>query len=162
MTIDQPTRVAPEADLAVGRLGENIGFLAARFSYFAARIARDALSPFDLSTRLYSVLELASTGSGMSQREIGRALCLDPSNVLRLVDQLDERGLVERVRDANDRRITIIRATDAGRDLAADAGDALDDGYEALLAELTLAERADATRLLARLGRRAEHVITPA
>jgi DNA-binding MarR family transcriptional regulator len=162
MTTDEPTGIAMDADLNVGRLGENIGFLAARFSYFAAKIARDALSPLDLSTRLYSVLELASTGSGMSQREIGRTLCLDPSNVLRLVDQLDERGLVERVRDAGDRRVTIIRATVPGRDLAATAADALADGYATVLDELTPTERVDATRLLARLGRRAETAVVPA
>jgi DNA-binding MarR family transcriptional regulator len=162
MTTDQPTGIATDADLNVGRLGENIGFLAARFSYFAARIARDALAPLDLSTRLYSVLELASTGNGMSQREIGRALCLDPSNVLRLVDQLDERGLVERARDVSDRRITIIRATPSGRDLAATAADSLDDGYATVLNDLTPTERVEATRLLSRLGRRAEQATLPA
>jgi DNA-binding MarR family transcriptional regulator len=160
MTTDQPTLEADVAPAAAGRLAGNIGFLTARFSYFAAKIAREALTPLDLSTRLYSVLELASTGAGMSQRELGRALCLDPSNVLRLVDQLDDRGLVERARDANDRRLTIIRATTSGRRLAASAADALDAGYATVLDDLTVAERDEATRLLTRLGRSAERATT--
>ena len=78
----------------VGRLADNPGFLAARFSFLAASIANRTLAPFDLRTRSYSVLELATVGDGMSQRDIGRILCLDKSHIVRLVDEVAGRGLV--------------------------------------------------------------------
>ena len=61
----------------VGRLGDNPGFLAARYSFFAASIANQTLAEFGLRTRAYSLLELATVGDGMSQGQIGRILCLD-------------------------------------------------------------------------------------
>jgi DNA-binding MarR family transcriptional regulator len=155
MTMDRALVSAP-AQPGFGRLAGNVGFLAARFSYFAAKIAREALEPFDLSTRLYSLLELAATGTGMSQREIGRALCLDPSNVLRLVDQLHERGLVERERDPADRRRTTIRATASGARLAAEAGDAIESRYAPLLDGTISDRRSEVMHLLAQLGLEAE------
>ncbi|HET8928376.1 MAG TPA: MarR family transcriptional regulator, partial [Microbacterium sp.] len=65
----------------LGKLEENVGFLASRFSYLAAKRADRALDPFGLSTKSYALLELAAVGEGASQRELGRILCLDPSRV---------------------------------------------------------------------------------
>lgn len=109
----------------LGRLEDNIGFLASRFSYLAAKRANAALEPFGLSTKSYALLELAAIGEGTSQRELGRLLCLDPSRVLRLVDELAARDLVTRVRSSADRRVTRIRATAQGRRTVGAAGDAV-------------------------------------
>ncbi|WP_448808323.1 MarR family winged helix-turn-helix transcriptional regulator [Agromyces bauzanensis] len=131
-----------------GRLGHNAGFLAARFSYFAARLANRTLAPYDLRTRSYSLLELASTGAGMSQRELGRALCLDPSHIVRLVDELVGRGLVERTRDARDGRVAIIRATPAGLTTASQASEALEASYAEWIGSLDDLDAAEAVRIL--------------
>lgn len=145
----QPSQLTtPGRTRDIGRLADNLGFLAARFTYFAARSDKAALQPLALSIRQYTVLELATVGPGMSQRELGRMMCLDPSNVLRLVDQLSARGLVVRERDAGDRRVTIIRATDEGHALAAAAGDALERAHVELLAPLSAAERDNVARML--------------
>ena len=72
---------ANDPSMGVGRLGDNPGFLAARYSFFAANIANRTLSEFGLRTRSYSLLELAATGDGMSQGQIGRILCLDKSHI---------------------------------------------------------------------------------
>ncbi|UUT36115.1 MarR family winged helix-turn-helix transcriptional regulator [Microbacterium elymi] len=131
----------------VGVLRGNPGFLASRFSYLAAKASDAALAPFDLSIKPYALLELASV-SPRSQRELGRILCLDPSRVLRLVDQLTERGSVERVPDAADRRVTLIRATPSGRRLAVAAAAALAAATTPLTAGLSADERAELLRLL--------------
>lgn len=136
----------------VGRLTDNIGFLAARLSYAAAKAGHRALEPFDLSIREYTVLELSTVGAGMSQRELGRIMCLDPSNVLRLVDRLAARDLVVRRRDAADRRVTLICATASGRRVAADAGDALEQAHAELVAPLSPAEQDTVLALLRRLA----------
>ncbi|GAA3764977.1 hypothetical protein GCM10022240_16470 [Microbacterium kribbense] len=88
MTVEPPAISTP----SIRRLAGNIGFLAARFSWFAARPANAALTPFDLRTRQYSGLEPAGVGSGTTQRDIVRALRLDSSAVVGLVDGLAAAG----------------------------------------------------------------------
>jgi DNA-binding MarR family transcriptional regulator len=132
----------------LGRLGGDIGFLSARFAYLAGRRAGRALSAFGLKTRSYSVLELACADAGMSQRELGRTLCLDPSHIVRIVDELVDRGLVVRTRDALDGRRAIIRATEDGIALAAAAAAAIEEDYAGFLARLPESELSEARRLL--------------
>jgi DNA-binding MarR family transcriptional regulator len=137
-----------------GRLGDNPGFLAARFSFVAAGVANRTLAEFALRTRSYSVLELATVGDGMSQRQIGHILCLDKSHIVRLVDEVVGRGLVGRFKDVRDGRVTIVRATAAGREVADRASAALSDAYSTMLGDLTEADRTDAVRALRQLALR--------
>ena len=138
----------------VGRLGDNPGFLAARYSFFAASIANQTLAEFGLRTRAYSLLELATTGDGMSQGQIGRILCLDKSHIVRLVDDLVGEGLVGRYKDVRDGRVAIVRATPAGRELAERCAAALSDAYLTMFQGLSEADRQDALRVLRMLGLR--------
>jgi DNA-binding MarR family transcriptional regulator len=50
--------------------------------------------------------------------ELGRQTQLEKSNLSNLVDRLEQRGLVFRVRDPDDRRVTYVELTDEGDDLA--------------------------------------------
>jgi DNA-binding MarR family transcriptional regulator len=53
---------------------------------------------------------------GMS--ELGRQTQLEKSNLSNLVDRLEQRGLVVRTRDPNDRRVTYVELTEEGTELA--------------------------------------------
>lgn len=53
---------------------------------------------------------------GMS--ELGRQTQLEKSNLSNLVDRLEQRGLVVRTRDPEDRRVTYVELTAEGLDLA--------------------------------------------
>jgi DNA-binding MarR family transcriptional regulator len=53
---------------------------------------------------------------GMS--ELGRQTQLEKSNLSNLVDRLEQRGLVVRIRDPGDRRVTYVELTGEGHDLA--------------------------------------------
>jgi DNA-binding MarR family transcriptional regulator len=48
-------------------------------------------------------------------RTLSDHLCCDPSNITGVVDRLEERGLIQRTEDPNDRRVKILQATAAGR-----------------------------------------------
>jgi len=142
----------PASHPRVGRLVANVGFLASRFTYFAARAASDVLEPYGLNIRSFTALELAAGDHGSSQRSLGRVLCLDPSNVVRLIDDLEERGLVLRVRDPADRRRTIIAATSTGRDVAERTATAVERAYEDLLSPLYDDDRGTMMALLERVA----------
>ena len=79
-----------------------------------------ALRPFDLTFARYEVLMLlwfSRTGS-LPLRVIGSRLQVHPTSVTNAVDRLEAAGLVERVSHPEDRRTTLARLTDAGRERA--------------------------------------------
>lgn len=81
------------------------------------------LKDWDLSQPQYNILRIlrGAGDQGLSCRAIGdRLVTLDP-DVTRLLDKLEARGLVQRQRDSRDRRLVLVRLTEAGRRLVNDA-----------------------------------------
>ncbi|HHT31659.1 MAG TPA: winged helix-turn-helix transcriptional regulator [Corynebacterium sp.] len=70
-----------------------------------------------LTVRGYWLLEAIGAEPAHSQRELCDLLGIDRSDMVRLVDVLEEAGLVERVRDTSDRRRQLIGPTTAGAGL---------------------------------------------
>ncbi|WP_221583384.1 MarR family winged helix-turn-helix transcriptional regulator [Microbacterium sp. G2-8] len=95
-------------------LAHNASFLLTRASVIAAQRDNRALEPLGLKVRSYSVLSLAVEDVPPTQREIAEFLRLDPSQVVALVDELEERGLVARAADPRDRRAKVVAATGPG------------------------------------------------
>ena len=133
-------------------LAQETEFLAARARSMGSARANAALAELDLKVRSYSVLSLACSGMGPSQRELAEFLALDPSQIVTLVDQLERRGAVVRMADPRDRRSNIIAATDAGHRLFAAASQAVNAASEESLAALTPAERKQLNMLLRRIA----------
>jgi hypothetical protein len=69
-----------------------------------------------------------------------------------LLDDLEDRALVERVRSPQDRRAFLIHLTPGGRDAQRRAAAALDGAAETLLTPLDQAERRQLMDLLARIA----------
>lgn len=57
---------------------------------------------------------------GLSQRQIARDLCVDPSLLARDLKTLTDQGLVSREQNPADRRVNIIALTREGADMARD------------------------------------------
>jgi len=58
-------------------------------------------------------------GDGMSMREVAEAQGIGLSGATQLIDRLERRGLVTRVRDVRDRRVQHVVPTERARELAA-------------------------------------------
>ncbi|MHB8488817.1 MAG: MarR family winged helix-turn-helix transcriptional regulator [Candidatus Dormibacteria bacterium] len=58
-------------------------------------------------------------GDGMSMREVAEAQGIGLSGATQLIDRLERRGLVTRVRDARDRRVQHVVPTERAKDLVA-------------------------------------------
>ena len=71
----------------------------------------------DMSTPQLKALLLISEEEGLRMRELARRLGGSFSNATVLVDRLVDRGLVERLADAEDRRVVLVRAADEGQQL---------------------------------------------
>jgi len=142
----------PEADGTAAPLVDDLSFLLARANALSLAAGNAALAPHGLKARSYSVLSLAVEGARPTQRDIAGFLRLDPSQVVALVDDLQRRGLLERVPDPTDRRANVVRATDAGRALHSLAVDAARAAEETLHAALAPAERSQLATLLRRIA----------
>jgi DNA-binding MarR family transcriptional regulator len=115
-----------------------------------ARAAETSMSPDGLRPRHVIALKLLSERGPLSQQGLGEVLSLDPSNVVGLLNELEERGLITRRRDPVDRRRHIVELSTAGERALAVAYDRLGLVEDALLRALTIEERATLHSLLVR------------
>src|SRR4051812_15835116 len=79
----------------------------------------DVLTELDLTGRQFLVLTFAGSTDELSQLDLSRRLGLDPTIVVGLIDGLEARTLMRRVRDPADRRRYLLELTPAGRKLHA-------------------------------------------
>jgi len=117
-----------------------------------ARVGRrefeTTLAPGGLRPRHLIALKLLSERGPASQQALADTLSLDPSNVVGLLNELEERKLITRRRDAADRRRHIVELSPRGKKELCDAYDGLrriDD-----VSPLSAQERATLYNLLVR------------
>lgn len=81
----------------------------------------ELLRRYDLTQTQYNVLRIlrGAGGAGLNASDIGSRMITREPDVTRLLDRLEKRGLVERWRCTEDRRVVWTRITDAGLDLIA-------------------------------------------
>ncbi|MBW8482926.1 MarR family winged helix-turn-helix transcriptional regulator [Actinomadura parmotrematis] len=133
--------------------GPPVGLLL-RLAHVRARSAfTAALEPLGLLSHQYGVLRVLATRGPSSQRQIADAVSGDKSTMVRIVDDLERRGLVLRRPAAGDRRAYAVELTGEGRDLYRKA-DAIAAAVAAeLLAGFSPEERRTLTDLLVRFVR---------
>jgi DNA-binding MarR family transcriptional regulator len=103
---------------------------------------------FDLTPPQLGVLTTLDDFTSMSH--LASAVGCDASNITWMTDRLEERGLVERRPDPDDRRVKRLVLTDTGRKLRRDIDRRLRSSHPGL-ERLTVAERATLARLLERM-----------
>lgn len=91
--------------------------------------------------QLVCLLHVVNNGS-VSATAIGREVHLSPSTVVGILDRLEEKGLVERQRSRQDRRIVRVTATQEGVELARKAPSPLQQTLAKSLSELPELEQA--------------------
>src|SRR5216684_3127188 len=114
------------------------------------RAAETSMPPGGLRPRHLIALKLLSERGPASQQDLADALSLDPSNVVGLLNELEERGLITRRRDRADRRRHIVELSPLGEDELAVAYGRLSDVEDDLLSALSTQERATLYDLLVR------------
>ncbi len=117
-----------------------------------ARMGRRATECMSGSLRPRHMIALKLLGERgpMPQHAVGTALSLDPSNVVGLLNELEERGLITRRRDPADRRRHIVELSAAGSGEVALTCDQLGRVEDDLFKALTADERAALYGLLSR------------
>lgn len=79
------------------------------------RVADQRLQPHGLTEATWlPLLHIANASAPLKQKELAAALSLDGSSVVRLIDSLEQGGLVVRCEEGRDRRVKEIRLTRDG------------------------------------------------
>jgi DNA-binding MarR family transcriptional regulator len=131
----------------------SVTFLLKRLGFAAKERGTAAYEGSGLHPYHYAILLVLDEGSRETQGSIADALGYDRGQLVGLLDELEERGLVERKRDPKDRRRHLVRMTADGkrtlRQLRA-LSRRLEDEF---LAPLSEAQREELHGLLLRLAK---------
>lgn len=114
------------------------------------RAAETMLDPTGLRPRHLIALTLLSDHGAASQQGLAETLSLDPSNVVGLLNELEERGLITRRRDPADRRRHIVEISTEGENELRAARRLLARVEDDVLRALSADERATLHGLLVR------------
>jgi MarR family transcriptional regulator for hemolysin len=112
----------PDLDATLMKLTMSLARVARAYTAAADKVAGE----FGLSqATAWPLLMTGRLGDGARPGAVAEALGLDPSSLVRVIDQLIQAGLLERREDASDRRAKTLHLTARGRKCAAKLEEAL-------------------------------------
>lgn len=112
----------------------------------------ETLKPFDITPTQYNVLRIlrGARPAGLCREDIRSRLIAEVPDVTRLLDRMEQAGLVGRARDTTDRRLVTTRITARGLRLLEALDEPLKKAHEGQLGHLSKAELRTLIALLAK------------
>jgi MarR family transcriptional regulator, lower aerobic nicotinate degradation pathway regulator len=154
VTVTSPSLPAPQ------RLPEELVasglFLLKRLGHAAKERSFRAFGEAGLHPYHYAILLVLSEGAPETQGSIADRLGYDRGQLVGLLDELEERGLIERRRDPNDRRRHVVQLTADGKQALRRARALSRQLEDEFLEPLSDLERAQLHALLLRLAEKHE------
>jgi DNA-binding MarR family transcriptional regulator len=129
-----------------------IATLLARIGGAQASAVTALLAPLGLRPKQFGLMNVVALADGPSQGEIGAAMGIDPSGLIATIDDLEERGWLERRRDPADRRRNVVVLTEAGDAKLSEGRAAAFERAKELTAPLSAKERRALRDLLAKIA----------
>jgi DNA-binding MarR family transcriptional regulator len=149
-------RIEPSRPRVLPRYPEELvasnAFLLKRLGFFAKEQALQDYEGTGLTPYHHAILVVLDEGSLATQGAIADRLGYDRGQLVGMLDELEEQGLVERRRDPNDRRRHIVQMTPAGKKALTRLRALAQRLEEDLFAPLDETERAQLHELLKRLA----------
>jgi len=158
MSADVPRTTT--ASRATDRPGDEspfaLGLLLRRAHWRAAAVMGEALRPFGIELRHFAVLIVLVDSGPTVQRDLAEATGTDKAGIMRVVDDLERKGLAVRKSVPGDRRVRAVEITPQGLELFDAVHAAAESPAERLVAELEPGEPEKLTDLLTRIAHPAD------
>jgi DNA-binding MarR family transcriptional regulator len=139
--IETPSATTPPAPQGGNCLMGNLGWMLDQANHALGSEVAAALAPVELGQRGFCVLS-AAMDAGLTQTELAGMIGLDKTTMVVTVDDLERKGLAERVPSPTDRRARVIKVTGAGRNKVAEGQRIVMDVQNDVLEALPPSERA--------------------
>ena len=131
-----------------------MAFLLSQLGHRSASVFTELIASIDLTPPHAGILRAIAAEPGRSQQALSGELGLLPSRVVAYVDELEDRGYVERRRNPDDRRLHALHLTASGKKVIGKIGE-LGRQHDRLLTAGLDAQQRDTVRQL--LAIMAEH-----
>jgi DNA-binding MarR family transcriptional regulator len=128
--------------------GDRLGFLLKHAQLRLSELTAPAMEPYGISGRQLAVLAAIDDRVPQSQQEVAGRLGVDRTTMVGLIDELEEKGLVQRSTAPDDRRKNVVVLTGVGNDTLRGATKATAEAERLLLAGVSDSDRAAFRRVL--------------
>ncbi|MBA1213434.1 MULTISPECIES: MarR family transcriptional regulator [Pseudomonas] len=132
-------------------LRNSVGHLIHLANQYKDRVLDSHLAPYDITAAQFKVLLLLARDQTDTPAELSRCLSLDSGAMTRMLDRLEAKGLLRRVRSLSDRRQVRLELTEQGQALSSELMQIGVDALNDLTHCLDRQELDDLERLLRRL-----------
>jgi DNA-binding MarR family transcriptional regulator len=127
-------------DAALPAVHARLGYLLKHAQQRLAEFTAPALAPFGITGRELAVLMSIDDLTPLSQQDVADRLGVDRTTMVTLIDGLEDKELVVRRPDAEDRRRNVVVLTGAGQATMAEAVEAASAAEQQFLSKLSAAE----------------------
>jgi DNA-binding MarR family transcriptional regulator len=152
MTDKRRSRTAPSSGVPQARGVTSPAFLLAQVGAHAAARFAERLEALKLTPAHAGLLRFIGSSSGTNQQELALRLGMYPSRMVALVDELQQRQLMERRPNPRDRREYSLELSADGKRTLEEIGRVAREHQDALLTALNKAERETLAALLLRIA----------
>ncbi len=129
-------------------LSDMLGYLVANICRGHRNRAQELLSGLGLYTGQEILLMHLWHQDGRTQSELAELMCIQHATLTKSIDRMSQAGWITRQTDPDDRRVSRIYLTEAGREICASANQIWQQVEAETFANLTLEERVLLRRLL--------------
>src|SRR5579862_6182683 len=141
----------PHYDVETFESRKSIGYLVKRVFNLMTPRAEALFADAELTFAQWIVLMGLRDGIANTAAEVARHIGHDPGATTRLIDQLEERGLLERKRSSDDRRVVHLSITPSGKAVTKRLQPRLVDFWNTTLKDFSRDDFAQLISLLTRL-----------
>ncbi|WP_207000202.1 MarR family winged helix-turn-helix transcriptional regulator [Trinickia mobilis] len=129
-------------------LTQSVGFMLTKARNLIVAEMDAALKELDITSQQMGILRAMQSGLATTPFELSKMLSIDTGLMTRMLDKLEAKGLLERSRSVDDRRVVNLVLTEKGEEVAAEIPKIAPEVLNARLRKFTKAEFEELGRLL--------------
>ncbi|WP_341317553.1 MarR family transcriptional regulator [Paraburkholderia sp. IMGN_8] len=149
----------PESNLDDFQLCDNVAYLISRTrATMWNMVTQQTLAVAGVTSMQATTLVMVNSGRCLTGTDLAREFAISASAVTRLIDRLERRGLLKRIRSEKDRRFSRVALTDEGQVLAQKIPTIFAEVFDSILTVLSEEEVGFLKGLLRRIILRSQDV----